>query len=570
MEKLLLFVILLGFILPCFSETIKLKSGKTVETKIVEKTDSYIKVDIVGIPITYYLDEIESLDGIAPSKKIEATRLSQTTALDASSSGIDIAHIHRFLKELGYPEHTWSDIERELTAFLVKIDYPRLRQEAAQVKSNPEQLKQLVSEIGRLIKQEGCLNIQSLHPLIKLLITSLGTEDIFHVIETSPISPQKNEELRQSLVACSAVSQLGSILLESLSIDAKAVFAPNHVFNCISLDDQRVLFADFLWQVFEMVDLRQYYKLEGKYQVLKEEYRISSERVREIEEQWQRGARPLILKEVFNYLYFYIYITDDYAVTPALYTNRGNVYYIQGNFPQAISDLTKAIEINPNLTEAYHNRGFAYAHQGNPSQAISDFTKAIEINPNYADAYCLRGLTYVQQGNLPQAISDCTKAIEINPKYAEAYNNRGLAYYKQDKFSQALLDYTKAIEIDPNYANAYFNRGLAYAWQQGNLPQAISDCTKAIEINPKYAEAYNNRGLAYGGQGNFPQAISDCTKAIEIDPNLAEAYYNRAGAYFYQKDFTKAWEDVRKVESLGFKVNSEFLEELKKASGREK
>jgi len=43
------------------AETIKLKNGKTVEAKIIEKTDNYIKLDINSIPITYYFDEL-SLD----------------------------------------------------------------------------------------------------------------------------------------------------------------------------------------------------------------------------------------------------------------------------------------------------------------------------------------------------------------------------------------------------------------------------------------------------------------------------------------------------------------------------
>ncbi|MBU1134647.1 MAG: hypothetical protein KJ569_07035, partial [Candidatus Omnitrophica bacterium] len=46
-----------------FAETIVLKSGKVVEEKIVERTDEYIKVDLFGVPLTYYLDEIESIDG---------------------------------------------------------------------------------------------------------------------------------------------------------------------------------------------------------------------------------------------------------------------------------------------------------------------------------------------------------------------------------------------------------------------------------------------------------------------------------------------------------------------------
>lgn len=47
-----------------FAETVVLKSAKKIEGKIIERTDKYIKVDFYGIPITYWLDEVESIDGI--------------------------------------------------------------------------------------------------------------------------------------------------------------------------------------------------------------------------------------------------------------------------------------------------------------------------------------------------------------------------------------------------------------------------------------------------------------------------------------------------------------------------
>jgi len=45
-----------------FAEIIALKSGKTIEGKIFEQTDKYIKVDIEGVPVTYYLDGVTCID----------------------------------------------------------------------------------------------------------------------------------------------------------------------------------------------------------------------------------------------------------------------------------------------------------------------------------------------------------------------------------------------------------------------------------------------------------------------------------------------------------------------------
>ncbi len=47
---------------PAQAETIHLKSGLTIEGTIIERTEDSIKVDTgLGIPVTYYLDEIENI-----------------------------------------------------------------------------------------------------------------------------------------------------------------------------------------------------------------------------------------------------------------------------------------------------------------------------------------------------------------------------------------------------------------------------------------------------------------------------------------------------------------------------
>ena len=49
-----------------FAETIVLKSGKTIEGKIIERTDKYIAIDFDGVSVPYSLEEIESIDGGPP------------------------------------------------------------------------------------------------------------------------------------------------------------------------------------------------------------------------------------------------------------------------------------------------------------------------------------------------------------------------------------------------------------------------------------------------------------------------------------------------------------------------
>ena len=75
----------------------------------------------------------------------------------------------------------------------------------------------------------------------------------------------------------------------------------------------------------------------------------------------------------------------------------------------------------------YYEQGDEHFKAGNLDQAITDYTRALEINPRYDVAYNNRGIAYRQKGQYDQAISDYNRALKINPRLAEAYYNRGNA-----------------------------------------------------------------------------------------------------------------------------------------------
>ncbi len=240
-------------------------------------------------------------------------------------------------------------------------------------------------------------------------------------------------------------------------------------------------------------------------------------------------------------LFFLFSCTKD----AAFYVSRGNDYVKKGRYDEAISDYTKALEINPRDASAYVGRGVAYFDKGQYDDAISDFTKALEINPKFAEAYHRRGIAYGKKGQYDGAISDFTKALEINPRDALAYYNRGIAYDDKGQYEEAISDYTKALEIDPKDAWTYYNRGIIY-WKKGQYDQAISDYNKALEINPKCVEAYNNLAwvLATARESKYrngKKAVELALKACELsDWKNQYCLGTLAAAYARTGDFDKA------------------------------
>ena len=139
---------------------------------------------------------------------------------------------------------------------------------------------------------------------------------------------------------------------------------------------------------------------------------------------------------------FFIGCKDKSAATD--HYERGEAHYLDGEYDQAFSELTKAIEINPKLARAYVIRGMADNDKGKFDLAVADYSKVIEIKPTDAHAYVGRGMAYLNNGEYDPAVADYNKAIEIDPTTADAYRLRARAYTYKGEYDKAWKDVYEA------------------------------------------------------------------------------------------------------------------------------
>jgi len=127
----------------------------------------------------------------------------------------------------------------------------------------------------------------------------------------------------------------------------------------------------------------------------------------------------------------------------------------KGDFDNAIADLNRTIQQNPNSSSAYFNRSLAYTGKDDFSQAIADLNRSIELNPNNADAFLLRGSAFAMNGDgSDKVIKELNEAIRLNPNSAEAYFLRGAAYRNKEDYAKAVADFEAALRINPRHTDA--------------------------------------------------------------------------------------------------------------------
>ena len=238
-----------------------------------------------------------------------------------------------------------------------------------------------------------------------------------------------------------------------------------------------------------------------------------------------------------------IQILDKNGLIAAIYCNRGNKYNKSGQPAEAVSILTKAIELAPKFAWSYNNRGRAYLKLNRPRQAILDFNSVVGLYPDSPSAYNYRGVAYFNSQQFDRALADFNEAVRFDPNYAEPYFNRGSAYLKLNRPYQAVADYTEAVKLKPKWPRAYFRRGFAYAGLR-RYNEAIQDYSETIKLNPAYPVAYYRRAVAYSKMNQPNETLADLTQAIALNPDYADAYVARGATYAFLKRTYEAEQDL--------------------------
>ena len=128
--------------------------------------------------------------------------------------------------------------------------------------------------------------------------------------------------------------------------------------------------------------------------------------------------------------------TADFSGDPAdpnygpAYLGRANLLRAQGNYQEALTDLSQAIRLAPESAEAPPRARPRLPAQGHHEQAVLDFDAAIDRNPFVAAPYAARGQSLVAIGQYDKAIEDFNAALNVDNRNADAWARRGLALEK--------------------------------------------------------------------------------------------------------------------------------------------
>jgi tetratricopeptide (TPR) repeat protein len=239
-----------------------------------------------------------------------------------------------------------------------------------------------------------------------------------------------------------------------------------------------------------------------------------------------------------------------------MYTSRGVIHNLLGNYQAALADSQRTIERVPTFGDAYTCRGDAYLKLGNHQAALNDYTYAIQLEPDLAQSYLSRGIAYSNLIQYSKAIEDFTQAINLKPDLVDAFSQRGAIYLYSGKKWLSLADFAQVIRLQAS-ASAYYNFAIAqYLSEMEN--EAVLTLNKVLNLDENFVSAYYLRGNLYESLDNQNAAIEDFRQAMEleakragaVDPGDQHGLYARGVARHHMGNQTTAVNDLEQAAQL--------------------
>ncbi|MEA5062636.1 MAG: tetratricopeptide repeat protein, partial [Petrimonas sp.] len=207
-----------------------------------------------------------------------------------------------------------------------------------------------------------------------------------------------------------------------------------------------------------------------------------------------------------------------------------NEMQVQTHF-RSIDNFSRLLVQRPNDAKLYFGRGMDFMLVQDYENALKDINKAIELQPDFLQPYFVRAVIMSKQLELdpllppeavtqesPVGVSPADRLKEL-PGIARAKIPE--VSTKSFRYDAILKDYETVLRLDPDFIFAYYNMAEIYSLEK-DYRAAIDSYSKALKLEPQFAEAYFNRGLSRLSIGETALGLDDLRKAGEL--GIVESY----------------------------------------------
>jgi TolB-like protein/DNA-binding winged helix-turn-helix (wHTH) protein/Flp pilus assembly protein TadD len=258
-----------------------------------------------------------------------------------------------------------------------------------------------------------------------------------------------------------------------------------------------------------------------------------------------------------NYALAYAGLADACALMP------GYSAELPGKWmPQARAAALKALQIDPNLSEAHTALALIVQnYDWDWKTAEKEFRRAIELNPNYATAHHWYAEHLMWQGRFDEALQESERARMLDPLSLIIAADNGAILYFSRKYDRAIKKWQTVLEMDPDFPRAQMI--IAALVEKGMFSEALATVERQRKITP---DAWYWACVAYiqGHAGKMKEAQHALDQLLQLDHRERIDPVTLGQAYAGMNDKVRAiaWLDKAYAqhsnELTGLKVDPQF------------
>jgi tetratricopeptide (TPR) repeat protein/predicted aspartyl protease len=226
--------------------------------------------------------------------------------------------------------------------------------------------------------------------------------------------------------------------------------------------------------------------------------------------------------------------TDPNEPTDAAgYSRRGTAFSARRDYEHAITDLTRACELDPAEASYFYERGSAYWRNAQPLLAAADFDQALKLRPTDISSLVARSEMRLAANDRAGAVSDLDVAQKAAANESDVRFELGGLYVRAGQYAKAITQFDlwiAAHHSDAKMADALSDRGFARTLCGQDLDKAVADSNSALRLRPHDLEMMSRRAYAELNAGKTGKAISDWDAVVASQPKNAFALYGRGVA----------------------------------------
>ena len=249
-----------------------------------------------------------------------------------------------------------------------------------------------------------------------------------------------------------------------------------------------------------------------------------------------------------------------------------------GTRKSGIESATKAFQQYEDAEQKANALIARAALRSDKAQQISDLSEAIKLDENNSDALTARATIYTQDNKFEKATEDLQRLLEIDGDDVLAMAALAEALARQNEFDKAIEIANQAIEKQPKSSAGYELRARIHL-MQNDIDAGKQDLDEAIKLNPKSVGALMLRANVALAEDRLEDANKDLDAIQQINPGSPQLYLLRAGVLEQQEDYYRAAKlleailqflpadnEIRLRTALDYSMAEEFESALKHAN----